>query len=114
MEEDNKLGVCSSCHGDKKCSVCKGTGNIEFLKKQCEICEGTGVCQACDGSGVCNNCKGTGKSKFRMNSWFWYEKTTGIRIRTLQKSEKDEPMGTEDLIKIKPKNVLNDFKITSK
>lgn len=51
-----KHNTCSTCHGNKKCSVCKGSGKSKATyrdgsPKQCDACSGSGECFICDGKG---------------------------------------------------------------
>jgi len=47
-----KENICLVCGNTRKCSVCKGKG--EILTK--EIAEEVVVCQSCMGSGKCSHC----------------------------------------------------------
>jgi len=44
--------ICHECRGSKKCSTCKGSGNLG--KKECPVCNGTGKCQSCKPRGWCS------------------------------------------------------------
>ena len=44
--------ICHSCHGSKKCSTCRGSGNLD--KRKCSMCDGTGKCQSCRPRGWCS------------------------------------------------------------
>jgi hypothetical protein len=46
--------ICGSCHGERKCAKCDGTGTNTHLN------ETQPKCQDCSGSGVCRSCEGTG------------------------------------------------------
>lgn len=46
--------TCNSCNGDKKCSVCHGSGKSKASlngKQTCDACSGSGKCFICDGKG---------------------------------------------------------------
>ena len=48
--------TCDTCHGNKKCTVCKGSGKSKATYKngehmQCDACSGSGECFICDGKG---------------------------------------------------------------
>jgi RecJ-like exonuclease len=77
-------GVCSYCHGTKKCNLCNGTGKrftaapsieSEDVKKSsytetCPYCKGTGKCRYCDATGTCWACKGSGQA----GDWDFYSR----------------------------------------
>jgi len=51
-----KQVTCETCHGNKKCNICKGTGKSRATYKNgehkpCDACNGTGHCYICDGKG---------------------------------------------------------------
>ena len=51
-----KQVTCDTCHGNKKCTICKGSGKSKATysngeHKQCDACSGSGQCFICDGKG---------------------------------------------------------------
>lgn len=51
-----KQVTCQTCRGNKKCSVCKGSGKSKARYnngelKMCDACNGSGECFICDGKG---------------------------------------------------------------
>ncbi len=51
-----KQVTCSTCGGNKKCTVCRGTGKSKATysngeHKSCDACSGSGKCFICDGKG---------------------------------------------------------------
>lgn len=77
-------GVCSYCHGETKCTFCKGKGTRTTIvprieeegvmgtsyQEPCQYCGETGTCRYCRGSGKCWACGGSGK----VESWDFYER----------------------------------------
>lgn len=48
--------TCDTCHGSKKCNICKGSGKSKATyknggNKPCDACNGSGNCYICDGQG---------------------------------------------------------------
>lgn len=49
-----KQVTCSTCNGDKKCSICHGSGKSKGKlngNQTCDACSGSGKCFICDGKG---------------------------------------------------------------